>query len=107
MCITDHEILLNIWGNIHNALNQTEKNIEALNLSIGVRTGLAIHCGQDRQEEGADGTPMCLGQEHCAAMSWAGKGPAAVLVGLGEAVGRRSWVLSSSELSRAREAKDF
>jgi len=51
-------------------------------------------------------TPMHLGQQHCEALSWAGKAPIVILVGLEASLGRRSWILFSSQLSRAREAED-
>lgn len=89
LCITDHEKVLNIWGNIHNSLNQSEKNIESLDLAMGVRTGLAIHWDLDWQEEGADRTPPRSGREHCAALPRAGRGLAAMPVGPGAALGRR------------------
>ena len=49
---------------------------------------------------------MHLGQEHCAALPWAGRALAAMLVGLEAALGRKPWALVGTKLNRAREAGD-
>jgi len=57
-------------------------------------------------EEGADRTPVPLGQEHCTALPCAGRAPAAMPVGPETALVRRSSALVGTNMSRAREAGD-
>ena len=62
----------------------------------------AIKRDLERQEKGSDRAPMHLGQEQCAALPQAGRVLAALPVGLGLALGRRSWALVSSQLSKGQ-----
>lgn len=66
-----------------------------------MRTAVAIHGDWDWQEEGTVRTPVLLGQEHCAAVS-----QAVMLVWARAALAKRSWVLSVSHMSRARDPGD-